>query len=126
MGSILFDKYRNFLQNRYPPCRKNTEILLKNGTHLAEEVQKISQKQPMYSLASRTTRHRKCPPPGLLVIVIPKCLCFLTFSNAVLLNTKGGIPTCSCLKDTFIALVLVALNLTSHWSAQDSIYFKSC
>ena len=22
MGSILLDKYRNFLQNRYPPCRK--------------------------------------------------------------------------------------------------------
>ena len=62
----------------------------------------------------------------LLVIVINKCLCFfLTFSNAVLLNTKGGIPTCSCLKDTFIALVLVALNLTSHWSAHYSIYFKS-
>ena len=38
--SILLGKYRNFLQNRYPPCRKNTEILLKKGTHLAEKVQK--------------------------------------------------------------------------------------
>ena len=51
MGSILLDKYRNFLQNRYPPCGKNREILLRKGTHLTEKVQKIYQKQPMYSLA---------------------------------------------------------------------------
>ena len=44
MGSILFDKYRIFFKNKYPPGRKNTEILFKKGTHIAEKVQKISQK----------------------------------------------------------------------------------
>ena len=46
MASILLHKYRNFLQNRYPPCGKNAEILLNKGTHLVEKVQKISQNNP--------------------------------------------------------------------------------
>ena len=45
----------SFLKKNYPSRGKSTEILLKQGNHLAKKIQKISQKQPMYSLASRTT-----------------------------------------------------------------------
>ena len=41
----------SFLKKKYPFHGKSTEILLKKGTHLPKKVQKISRKQPMYSLA---------------------------------------------------------------------------
>ena len=41
----------SFLKKKYPYHEKSTEILLKKGTHLAKKIQKISRKQPMYSLA---------------------------------------------------------------------------
>ena len=78
-------KYRKFLVNGFHLVRQiqNTEFFFKIDTHLAEKIQKfcwkkvpISRKKyskflknkPIYSLASRTARHRKCPPPpGLCV-----------------------------------------------------------
>ena len=47
----LHKKYRKFLEKKYPSHEKSTEILLKKGTHLAKKIQKISRKQPVYSLA---------------------------------------------------------------------------
>ena len=44
-------QYRKFLEKKYPSHEKSTDILLKKATHLAKKIQKISRKQPMYSLA---------------------------------------------------------------------------